>query len=58
MAITKDPNTLKASEIGKKSGTPRVSMGDPAKEDVKTSGIKVRGTGAATKGVTARGPMA
>lgn len=26
--------------------------------DVKTSGIKVRGTGAATKGTKARGPMA
>lgn len=26
--------------------------------DVKTSGIKVRGTGAATKGLMARGPMA
>jgi hypothetical protein len=25
---------------------------------VKTSGIKIRGTGAATKGVMARGPMA
>jgi hypothetical protein len=25
---------------------------------VKTSGIKIRGTGCATKGVTARGPMA
>lgn len=25
---------------------------------VKTSGIKIRGTGAATKGVKARGPMA
>lgn len=24
----------------------------------KTSGIKIRGTGAATKGITARGPMA
>lgn len=24
----------------------------------KTSGVKIRGTGAATKGVTARGPMA
>jgi hypothetical protein len=30
---------------------------DPYKEP-KTSGIKVRGTGAATKGVMARGPMA
>ena len=27
-------------------------------ETTKTSGIKIRGTGAATKGVTARGPMA
>jgi hypothetical protein len=26
--------------------------------DIKTSGIKIRGTGAATKGTTARGPMA
>lgn len=26
--------------------------------DVKTSGVKIRGTGKATKGVTARGPMA
>ena len=26
--------------------------------DAKTSGIKVRGTGAATKGLMARGPMA
>lgn len=27
-------------------------------EKVKTSGIKIRGTGAATKGTMARGPMA
>jgi hypothetical protein len=27
-------------------------------EPTKTSGIKIRGTGAATKGVMARGPMA
>lgn len=26
-------------------------------EEPKTTGIKIRGTGAATKGVTARGPM-
>ena len=26
--------------------------------EVKTSGVKIRGTGAATKGVMARGPMA
>jgi hypothetical protein len=29
-----------------------------AYDGVKTSGIKVRGTGAATKGLMARGPMA
>ena len=33
------------------------TAGDPEK-GVKTSGIKVRGTGAATKGTMARGPMA
>ena len=32
---------------------PKVSM-----EGVKTKGVKVRGTGAATKGLMARGPMA
>jgi hypothetical protein len=33
-----------------------VSLGDNG--GVKTDGIKTRGNGAATKGVTARGPMA
>jgi hypothetical protein len=27
-------------------------------KDMKTSGVKIRGTGAATKGTMARGPMA
>lgn len=53
-----DPNTLKAGDLDKCCGTPRVSMGDPGRNKVKTDGIKVRGTGAATRGVTARGPMA
>jgi hypothetical protein len=38
-----------------------VSVGTNHSNDypgVKTSGIKIRGTGAATKGVMARGPMA
>jgi len=39
-----------------------VSVGNMSKsagdEGVKTTGIKIRGTGAATKGVMARGPMA
>lgn len=54
----KDPNTLTALESGVRSGSKRVSDGDPGADDVKTTGIKVRGTGAATKGLMARGPMA
>ena len=30
----------------------------PSMKDVKTSGIKMRGVGAATKGTMSRGPMA
>jgi hypothetical protein len=53
-----DPNTLAAKDIG--CGTPaaRVSTGDPGRNDVKTSGIQVRGGKAQTKGKMARGPMA
>ena len=53
-----DPNTLKATDM-KPGGqpAPRVSAGDPGRDDVKTTGIKMRGTGAATKGVMSRGPM-
>ena len=61
---------VKASTThGKSSGLetlsamqPRMSVGmynnSQGKEQTKTSGIKTRGNGAATKGVTARGPMA
>jgi hypothetical protein len=54
-----DPNTLAANKM-KPGGqpVPRVSAGDPNADDVKTSGMKMRGTGAATKGVMSRGPMA
>jgi len=54
----KDPNNLTAAQMGPRSALPRVSMGDRGADDVKTTGIKVRGTGAATKGLMARGPMA
>ena len=41
---------------------PRMSVGmynnSQGKEQPKTSGIKIRGTGCATKGTMARGPMA
>jgi len=45
-----------------KADTVNVSVGSISKAagdiGVKTSGIKIRGTGAATKGLMARGPMA
>ena len=54
-----NPNTMNALEstVG---GMPArtVSGGDPARDSTKKDGIKIRGTGAATKGVKARGPMA
>jgi hypothetical protein len=55
-----DPNTRAAKDIN--PGTPgnlRVSAGDPASTQINKNGeMKIRGTGAATKGVMARGPMA
>jgi hypothetical protein len=55
--IAKDPNTLSASQVSPRTVAMRVSAGNPAADDVKTDGIKIRGTGAATKGVMSRGPM-
>lgn len=54
-----DPNTLPANarDVGGDTPTRRVSLGDRTAEP-KTTGIKMRGTGAATKGVMSRGPMA
>lgn len=56
--VKRDPNTVPANQVTPKTGAKRVSAGDPNRDDVKTTGIKIRGTGAATKGVMARGPMA
>lgn len=53
----KDPNTMAAKDFKPCGPAGRVSTGDPAREDIKTSGIKTRGNGCATRGVTARGPM-
>lgn len=54
-----DPNTMAANKSAPGGNIPtrRVSLGDRTAEP-KTTGIKIRGTGAATKGVMARGPMA
>ena len=49
------PNRSKADTINMSIGNISKAAGN---ETTKTSGIKVRGTGAATKGVMARGPMA
>ena len=51
----KDPNRSKADTLDMSVGAISKSAGN---ETVKTDGIKIRGTGAATKGVMARGPMA
>jgi len=56
--IKSDPNKLRADQVTNKTGTMRVSMGNPNRDDVKTTGMKQRGSGAATKGFTSRGPMA
>lgn len=56
--VGQDPNKLSVSQVTNRTPVMRVSAGDPAADDVKTSGIRVRGTGCATKGLMARGPMA
>ena len=53
-----DPNMLNARQLGPRESVQRVSAGDPGRDDVKTTGIKTRGNGCATKGTIARGPMA
>jgi hypothetical protein len=53
-----DPNSVSSDSTTVGMTAKRVSMGNPAADNVKTNGIKIRGTGAATKGVMARGPMA
>jgi hypothetical protein len=51
----KAPNRSKLDTYDVSVGAISKSAGN---EPIKTSGIKVRGTGAATKGLMARGPMA
>jgi len=49
------PNRSKADTVNMSVGNISKNAGD---EQVKTTGIKMRGTGCATKGVMSRGPMA
>ena len=51
----KEPNRSKLDTYDVSVGAISKSAGDEA---TKTDGIKIRGTGAATKGTMARGPMA
>jgi len=51
----KDPNRSKLDTMDVSLGQFSKSAGN---ETTKTDGIKTRGNGCATKGVTARGPMA
>jgi len=51
----KEPSSSKLDTMDVSIGNISKSAGN---ETVKTTGIKVRGTGAATKGLMARGPMA
>jgi hypothetical protein len=54
-ALAARPNKSKLDQYDVSIGAISKSAGD---EPDKTDGIKIRGTGAATKGVMARGPMA
>ena len=58
ISFSQDPNKLKAQDLNQGTARQRVSAGDPARNDVNTDGITIRGCGAATKGTKARGPMA
>ena len=66
MATYKQPKKVANVEVGgpsnieqlKKTQLSVVNNRSANYDGVKTSGIKIRGTGAATKGVMARGPMA
>jgi hypothetical protein len=53
-----DPNNVSASDSTNDMPARRVSGGNPARNEVKTAGVAQRGSGAATKGFTSRGPMA
>ena len=50
----KMPNSSKADTVNMSVG----NISKSGNDSVKTSGIKMRGVGAATKGVMSRGPMA
>jgi hypothetical protein len=56
--VKRNPNTLSGMEVSPRTKAMSVSIGNSGADDVKTSGIEMRGAGAATKGRMSRGPMA
>ena len=56
--MAKAPKVKKWPGIKKYSPGTTVNSPEQSSGTVKTSGIKIRGVGAATKGIIARGPMA
>jgi hypothetical protein len=56
--VKRNPNTLSAMEVSPRTKAMSVSVGNSGADDVKTTGIEMRGAGAATKGRMSRGPMA
>ena len=59
-AVTVEANPGKGKDMSMLSNA-RATLGSITSQEqpgVKTSGIKMRGTGAATKGLMSRGPMA
>jgi hypothetical protein len=56
----KDPNSADITKRGNQMDDLNISVGGITKRQMgeKTDGIKIRGTGAATKGTKSRGPMA
>ncbi len=53
----RDPNNVAAKDVKIDDVAMRVSVGDPDNNSTKTSGVKIRGTGAARRGIMARGPL-
>jgi len=56
--MTKRNNTREAADTMNSTSIPVPNTSGYPEKGVKTSGIKQRGAGAATKGITARGPLA
>jgi hypothetical protein len=50
--------TILTSKYPQIKPAPAANTSGYPQKDIKTTGVKTRGNGAATKGVTARGPMA